>query len=196
MRACAFLLGLCAACATTVPDYPLDRDPDPAHALVAGSTDFEKVHVHQQGTGGEFNLRPSHREFLVALPPGTYVFAAFDEYEPTDDRVTFVARAGEALYIGSFLRDRDSDGNVKVVVADTMQEVESALVQRYGIKVPELKRELARSSLAPADGDFSIRVDRDAPRVRWAFGFWLPHYGHHRHHGHRHHGRRGGRRHR
>lgn len=190
MRTCALLLGLCAACATTVRDYSMDREPDPAQALVAGFTEFETVHVHQQGTGSEFNLRPSNREFLVSLPPGTYVLAAFDRYEPTDDRVTFNARAGEAIYIGSFLKRKDADGNIKVVVADTMRDVESALVKRYGVKVPELTREVARSSVAPTDGDFAIKVHRDRTRVNWVFGFsWGHHYGHHGHghHGGRHH---------
>ena len=184
MRICALLLGLCAACATTVRDYPMDSEPDPAQALVAGFTDFNLVHVHQQGTGGEFNLRPSNREFLVSLPPGTYVLAAFDRYKPTDDRATFNARAGEAIYIGSFLREKDKDGNVKVVVADNMPDVESALVKRYGVKVPELTREIARSSVGATNGGFSIKVRRDRPRAYWVFGFS---WGHHGHHGHGHH---------
>ena len=187
MRICALLLGLCAACATTVRDYSMDSEPDPGQALVAGFTDFNLVHVHQQGTGGEFNLRPSNREFLVSLPPGTYVLAAFDRYKPTDDRATFNARAGEAIYIGSFLREKDKDGNVKVVVADNMPDVVSALVKRYGVKVPELTREIARSSVGATNGGFSIKVRRDRPRAYWVFGFS---WGHHGHHGHGHHGGR------
>ena len=192
MRICALLLGLCAACATTVRDYSMDSEPDPAQALVAGFTDFNLVHVHQQGTGGEFNLRPSNREFLVSLPPGTYVLAAFDRYKPTDDRATFNARAGEAIYIGSFTKKRDGDGNIQVVVADAMPDVESALVKRYGVKVPELTREIARSSVVPTDGAaFTIKVHRDRTQTYWVFGFSFGH--HYGHHGHGHHGgHRGG----
>ena len=164
----------------------MDSEPDPGQALVAGFTDFNLVHVHQQGTGGEFNLRPSNREFLVSLPPGTYVLAAFDRYKPTDDRATFNARAGEAIYIGSFLREKDKDGNIKVVVADNMPDVESALVKRYGVKVPELTREIARSSVGATHGGFSIKVRRDRPRAYWVFGFSWGHHGH-GHHSGRHH---------
>ena len=94
--------------------------------------------------------------------------------------------------------DKDKDGNLEVVVADKMPDVESALVKRYGDKVPELTREIARSALAPAARDVAIKLHRVRKTYYWTSGYWGGHRSHHgyrlgggfHHHG-GHHGRGG-----
>ncbi len=194
MRIPVLLLGLCTACATVVHDLPVEyvsAAPDPASALLVGHLAFADMHLQRVDDGEEFKIEPSQPDFLVELEPGVYEVISLGSYSPAVDRVTLEARAGKTLYVGSFLRGRDDGGKLIIAVKDQLPAVESALVKRYGVRVPQIEHGLAQSSLEgmKPGNEFAIQIRRSSTRVYYSIGFGY--YGgyryHHHHSGHRHH---------
>lgn len=163
MRALA-LIALCAACTTTVRDYPAD-EPAGATALLAGGLAFGDSYVapvirlRATDGGRYFMVRPDHDAFLVAVPPGLYEVERFGDYRVTDDRLTVHAVAGEARYIGTFHAMRTDAGELRIVVRDERADVARRLKARYGERT--LTPGLVKSALEPmkdAGGELVIAV--------------------------------------
>lgn len=184
------LLLLAAACARTVHGVEPGRLPD-GDALVAGSFSFggSRLAPRMRWFGPErrtWEVRPGAGAFLVAVPPGRYEIRKFGAYRVTDDTIRFNAKAGEAVYIGTFEAARDEDGELVVVVRDRRVAVEKKLrAEHEGLS---LAPGLVRSALVPVegddgDGDLVIRIERDPPasfRYGVGYGFYSHPYGYHR----------------
>ncbi len=153
MRSSVLTFLLLAACTNVARDVkPADLSGED-EALVAGW-----LPVGSKVPGGDITVvdekgkrvlvKPEENDFLVALRPGTYRIDRFGQYPVKDKSLRFEARAGEAVYIGSFTPARGADGNMHIVVKDDLRGVAGALEPRYS-DLPELKPGLVTSSLPP-----------------------------------------------
>lgn len=191
MRRLALIAALCAACTSTVRDYPAD-EPAGATALLAGGLEFGNSHVApvirlRATHGGKYYMvRPDHDAFLVAVPAGLYELERFGDFQVTDDRLTVLAVAGEARYIGTFRAMRTDTGELRIVVRDELADVARRLKPRYGERT--LTRGLVESSLEPMAGAgkelvIAVRPVRQPSYPYWAHdagiysGYWYW-YGH------------------
>lgn len=196
MRRLALILALCAACTTTVRDYPAD-EPYGATALLAGGLAFggsfvaPVIRLRAADGGRFFMIRPQHDAFLVAVPPGLYEIERFGDFRVTDDRLTVHALAGEARYIGTFRAMRTDSGELRIVVRDELDDVARRLKARYGERT--LTRGLVESALEPMGGPgdelvITVRPIRHPGYPYWAhdvgiyshYWYWYGHPHHHR----------------
>lgn len=166
--ALCLLLGI--GCATTVRDLPVGEPPPPGQGLIAGRVDFGRLSVRGFADGASLAIEPRHTTFLVALPPGTYAITGFGAYQPKNEQVTFEAVAGQALYIGDFMRAANKEGQLVVAVHDSLDGAIRELRRRYGDDLPIVQAGLVQSNLERPDGTFLIAVYREEPRVHSSFG--------------------------
>jgi hypothetical protein len=169
-----------------VRDYPAD-EPASATALLAGGLEFGSSHVApvirlRATDGGKyFMVRPQHDAFLVAVPAGLYEVQRFGDFQVTDDRLTVLAVAGQARYIGTFRAMRTDTGELRVVVRDELADVARRLKPRYGERT--LTRGLVESALEPMEGAgdelvIAVRPVRRPGSPYWAYdaglypGYW------------------------
>jgi hypothetical protein len=190
------IVALCAACTSTVRDYPAD-EPAGATALLAGGLAFggsyvaPVIRLRAVDGGRYYVVRPEHDAFLVAVPAGLYEIERFGDFRVTDDRLTVLAVSGEARYIGTFHAMRTDTGQLRVVVRDELEDVARRLEPRYGERA--LVRGLVQSALEPMAGAgdelvIAVRPIRHPGYPYWAhdvgiyygYGYWYGHPHHRR----------------
>jgi len=162
MRSSVLTILLLAACTNVARDVKPADLSEKDEALVAGW-----LPIGSKVPGGDMTVvdekgrwilvKPGEKDFLVALRPGTYRIERFGQYQVKDKSLRFEARAGEALYIGSFSPARGEDGNVLIVVKDNLRGIAGALELRYS-DLPELKPGLVTSSMPPVDASTGLVI--------------------------------------
>ena len=162
MRSSVLMILLLAACTNITRDVkPADLSAK-EKALVAGW-----LPIGSKVPGGDMTVvdekgkwtlvKPEQNDFLIALRPGSYRIDRFGQYPVKDKSLRFEARAGEAVYIGSFTTARGDDGNVHIVVKDNLSGVAGALKPRYS-DLPKLKPGLVTSSMPPVNASTGLVI--------------------------------------
>ena len=176
MRNSVLTILLLAACTNVAHDVKPADLSGKGEALVAGW-----LPIGSKVPGGDMTVvddngrwilvKPKEQDFLVALRPGTYRIDRFGQYSVKDQSLRFEARAGEAVYIGSFTPARGADGNVHIVAKDNLRGVAGALKPRYP-DLPELKPGLVTSSMPPvnASSELVIALNRKVSHVGTYYG--------------------------